>query len=253
MYFDGNPFRIHEKLMSLQLTELEALKEFLTATENRISLFSSPEIHNEDALVNQLQEQQVLHEDILKEQERVVSFSNLVVVVDENNPDTEFSKMEDQLAALSERWAHVCSWTEKRGKVLSKLIDQVPVHLEKLKELEDWLHSQEKQLKEVEANPNENSEDTLMERYEKLQTLQGEMESKMHEIGELQATLQKISEECNKEAGVVSSTVVGNESDLNKVDNGDNKLMEKIESLQDRWDALSQILEAQSQRVSITK
>lgn len=90
--------RIHEKLMSVQLTELEALKEFLTATEDRISLMSTPEIQDLEALGNQLTEQQLLHEDILKEQERVVSFSNLVVVVDENNPDTEFSNMEDQLA-----------------------------------------------------------------------------------------------------------------------------------------------------------
>ncbi|XP_035715809.1 dystrophin isoform X4 [Folsomia candida] len=242
--------KIHEKLMALQLAELEALKEFLTSTENRISLIKPPEIHDENSLNAQLQEQQLLHEDILKEQERVVSFSNLVVVVDESNPDTEFSNMEDQLAALSERWSHICSWTEKRGKVLAKLIDAVPMHLEKLKELENWLHSQEKQLKEVEANPNENSEDTLMERFEKLQGLQGDMESKMREIGDLQETLQRISEECNKEAGgdTTSKSGVEKGSDLNIVSDGDNKLMAKIELLQDRWDALSQILEAQSQR-----
>jgi hypothetical protein len=119
--------------MALQLAELEALKVFLTATEDRISLIASPEIHDLQALENQLTEQQLLHEDILKEQERVVSFSNLVVVVDENNPDTQFSNMEDQLAALSERWSHICSWTEKRGRTLGKLIDAVPEHLDKLK------------------------------------------------------------------------------------------------------------------------
>jgi len=80
-----------------------------------------PQTHDIQAMENQLQDQQLLHEDILKQQERVVSFSNLVVVVDENNPDTEFSNMEDQLAALSERWSHICSWTEKRGRVLSQL------------------------------------------------------------------------------------------------------------------------------------
>jgi len=35
--------------------------------------------------------------------------------------------------------------------------------------LEEWLQAQERKLKEVEANPNESSEDSLMERYEKLQ------------------------------------------------------------------------------------
>jgi hypothetical protein len=119
--------------MSLQLAELEALKEFLTETEDRISKMGTLDIHDMPVLEKQLKDQQELHEDILKQQERVVSFSNLVVVVDENNPDTEFSNMEDQLAALSERWSHICSWTEKRGKLLSQLKETVPEHLGALK------------------------------------------------------------------------------------------------------------------------
>ena len=80
-------YRIHEKLMSLQLAELEALKEFLTATEDRISQMISPPLDDMDALEENLKEQKRLHDDILKQQQRVVAFSNLVVVVDENNPD----------------------------------------------------------------------------------------------------------------------------------------------------------------------
>lgn len=155
--------------MTQQLAELEALKEFLTGTEDRISRMGPSVLHDLDALEEQMKEQQLLHEDIIKQQERVVAFSNLVVVVDENNPDTDFSNMEDQLAALSERWSHICSWTEKRGKLISQLKVAVPVYLEKHKELEEWLQNQEKKLKEVEANPNDSSEDSLMERYEKLQ------------------------------------------------------------------------------------
>ena len=73
--------------MSLQLAELEALKEFLTATEDRISQMISPPLDDMDALEENLKEQKRLHDDILKQQQRVVAFSNLVVVVDENNPD----------------------------------------------------------------------------------------------------------------------------------------------------------------------
>lgn len=255
--------------MSLQLAELEALKEFLTKTENRISLMSAPVIQDEAVLQEQLEEQQQLHEDILKEQERVVSFSNLVVVVDESNPDTEYANIEDQLSALSERWSHICSWTEKRGRVLMKLIEGAPQHLERLKgdlfynfcqfygkldlilycaDLEGWLQAQERTLREVEANPNENTEDSLLDRYEKLQALQTEMEEKMREIGELQTALQNISDECQRESGE-SLKSIGDGSDLSPSGIGSEPIMEKIELLQDRWDALSQILEAQSQRV----
>jgi hypothetical protein len=72
------------------------------------------------------------------------------------------------------------------------------------------------------------------------------MENKMHEIAALQAVLQKVSEECDD---VQSPKPISNEPDLTS-DNSNNVLMEKFELLQDRWDALSQILEAQSQRVS---
>jgi len=87
--------------------------------------------------------------------------------------------MEDQLTALSERWAHICSWTEKRGKILQKLRGQVPNFLKKQRSLEEWLQQQEKKLKEVESNPNDTSEDSLMERYEKLQvaTFRSNLES----------------------------------------------------------------------------
>jgi len=47
----------------------------------------SPPLEDVEALEVSLKEQQQLHEDILKQQERVVAFSNLVVVVDENNQD----------------------------------------------------------------------------------------------------------------------------------------------------------------------
>jgi len=164
-------FRIHEKLMSQQLAELEALKEFLTGTEDRISQMKPPSLHDLEALGSQIQEQQKLHEDILKQQERVVAFSNLVVVVDESNPEgnSEFANMEDQLSALSERWSHICTWTEKRGKNLVQMKTVVPEFLSKQAELEEWLQTQEKKLKEVEANPNETCEESLMERFEKLQ------------------------------------------------------------------------------------
>ncbi|CAL8109930.1 unnamed protein product [Orchesella dallaii] len=236
--------KIHEKLMSLQLAELEALKDFLTATEDRISRMGPLVLHDLSALEEQMSEQQLLHEDIIKQQERVVAFSNLVVVVDENNPDSDISNMEDQLAALSERWSHICSWTEKRGKSITQLKVALPEHLEKHKELEEWLQGQMKTLKEVEANPNDSSEDSLMERYEKLQHLQAEMETKMQDIEKLQTEINKLVGESSSSNPELKQGE-GEQSEI-----ATSKFMEKIEHLQDRWDAISQILEAQSQRIS---
>jgi hypothetical protein len=73
------------------------------------------------------------------------------------------------------------------------------------------------------------------------------METKMKEIEKLQGIFQNVSEECNTIGGIVSSPDAG--SGIGTANTG-GKLMGKMELLQDRWDALSQILEAQSQRVS---
>jgi len=72
------------------------------------------------------------------------------------------------------------------------------------------------------------------------------MEEKMKEITTLQNSVQtlidescqstvKISEDEDKEGNEVTGT----------------KFLDKLETLQDRWEALSQIMEAQSQRVSL--
>lgn len=68
------------------------------------------------------------------------------------------------------------------------------------------------------------------------------MEEKLNEISDLQSAIQKLADESENsielEAGGEQKGGI----------NG-TKFFQKIEGLQDRWEALSQIMEAQSQRV----
>lgn len=62
--------------------------------------------------------------------------------------------MEDQLAALGERWSHVCQWAEQRSASLTQLVshwEQLDADLQRLK---TWLAAHEHSLRLIEANPN---------------------------------------------------------------------------------------------------
>ena len=61
--------------------------------------------------------------------------------------------MEDQLAALSERWAHICKWTQERWLHLQELNKAWGEVSGKCVLLQVWLDSKEKMLKGMEADP----------------------------------------------------------------------------------------------------
>lgn len=135
--------------------------------------------------------------------------------------------MEDQLNALNERWNHICTWTDQRYIQLQALSSKW-LHLnEQYNDLLHWLNDKESTLKLMEANPASEIGEVL-ERIKDLQRIKCEMDSKQKLLIKLQDDVQD-EEEC----------VTGQ------------SLLENLEALQDRWDALLLIIEVQGQRVSI--
>lgn len=84
--------------MEIQQIRLEALRHWLTETEDRISRMASTEIKS--PLEEQLKQLNELEEDIKNQQTVVDGLKNMVVVVDEENSETVYAQMEDQLSAL---------------------------------------------------------------------------------------------------------------------------------------------------------
>lgn len=87
--------------MALQQQELDGLKSWLTATEDRIANMSSvaptlPELRDQLARHRQLQR------DLETEQSSITTLSNMVVVVDDPASDAAYSQLEDELTALGE-------------------------------------------------------------------------------------------------------------------------------------------------------
>nr|CAD7404046.1 unnamed protein product [Timema cristinae] len=218
--------KIHETLMELQQRQLDSLRSWLTATEDRISRMSEPGPDWERLRV-QMEQHGQLQEDLERQQRVVDALSNMVVVVDENSPESAYSQMEDQLTALGERWAHICQWTEERHNKLRELNARWTEVRDECQRQGAWLDSREAQLKQWEVNPALEMGEVL-NRIRKLQVLKHEMDAQQRRLVELQESTQGL---------LVDST-------------GGVNILEKLELLQDRWDALVQIMEVQGQRIS---
>jgi dystrophin len=73
--------------MDLQQKQLDQLRQWLTATEDRISNMAetSP---NYEAHKEQIEQHKQLQQDLEQQQRVVDALSNMVVVIDENSPES---------------------------------------------------------------------------------------------------------------------------------------------------------------------
>lgn len=211
----------------MQQTQLDALRQWLTKMEDRISLMAATEI-NPSTLEEQMKHLNELGQDIQAQQDIVDGMRNMVVVVDEESSETVYAQMEDQLSALGERWSHICQWKEERRQRLESLSMLWQSIIDDYKRLVAWLNEIEITLKQMEANPASEFGEVL-DRIRKLQILKAEMDINQKKLMSLQESIQDLD---------------GNSSSSDYVN-----ILEKIENLQDRWEAVGQIMEVQSQRV----
>lgn len=214
--------------MQMQQGQLDALRQWLTSTEDRISLMAGVEL-NPSALDEQLKQLSELEQDIEAQQGVVDGMRNMVVVVDEENSEAVYAQMEDQLSALGERWTHICQWKEERRQRLQSFSSLWQNINDDYKRLMSWLNETEITLKQMEANPASEIGETL-DRIKKLQVLKMEMDANQKKLSSLQESIQELE---------------GQSTSAECVD-----VLEKIENLQDRWEAVGQIMEVQTQRIA---
>lgn len=223
--------KIHEMLLSMQQKQLDELRHWLTKTEDRISHMASCEV-SQGTLDEQLKQLNDLQRDVKEQQSVVDAGRNIIVIVDEENSETVYAQMEDQLAALDERWDHICQWTNERADKLESFTTIWKESIDDYKKLLSWLNETGITLRQMEAVPASEIGEVL-ERIKKIRTLKMEMDDNQKRLIELQKSVQDIgdkdmSPECED-------------------------LLEKIENLQDQWEAIGQIMEVQSQRVGFSR
>lgn len=212
---------IHVRLAELQLEKVEELKSFLTQTEDRISRMSEIGPKPDD-LRQQMEAHNVLQKDLEKQQKLVESLSNLVIIEDSDY----FRDLEDKLAALEERWSHVVKWTTNRWEKLQQLSQKWTQLSEKYRVITEWMDSRENNLKAMEAKEVVEIGDVMI-RIKHLQYCQNDLSQLLKHLNKMEETAQSLHDE--------------NLSTLNVLD--------KVENLNDRSDALKLILEVQQMRL----
>ncbi|KAF2364920.1 Calponin domain [Trinorchestia longiramus] len=221
---------LHMKLMQLQQSELEALKNWLSSTEDRISAMG-PVGSSLQEVQQQLEQHRALQSDLEQEQVNISSLSNMVVVVDDPATDSAYMQLEDELTALGERWSHVCKWSEHQWATLQALA----LHWAQLEEgvcqLTVWLDDKEKQLRQMESNPSMEQQHILAQA-SVLQELQCELEVQHEQLSGLQ-----------EQSSAVLSAVPPHSA-------AHTDIPRALENIQDRWDCLHSIIEAQKTRLA---
>ncbi|EEC01018.1 dystrophin, putative [Ixodes scapularis] len=222
--------RLHEALMKMQQQQQNSLRQWLTETEDRISRFGEPGPDLETAR-RQLEQHKKLQDDIEKEQQVVNSLSHMVVVVDESSAENAFTALEDELAALGERWSKVCLWVENYGAKLQRLLGTLQLLSTEEPRLQQWLLMQEAQLCKMEkSDMTKASMQEVLDMVKCLQVMEQDLESHNkrldHLSDEVQGTIQKLDK------GSLTAT----------------ELSRKQEQLTHRWDALLQKMENMSKK-----
>lgn len=214
---------IHSRLAQVQTKKIDELRNFLTNTEDRISRMPDIAVTLDD-LKTQMTEVLALRADLEDQQTLVDSLSNLVIIVDDESDN--FADLEDRLAALGERWSHVVKWTTKRWEKLQDVNGKYLKMTEYYDILCIWIDTRESDVKGLEAN--EVTEiGGIMRRMTDLQYCEQDINAFLAKLEELESIVHSLPQR----ESIVQS------------------LLEKIEDLSDRCDALKQILDIQKIRI----
>jgi hypothetical protein len=205
----------------MQFEKVNELKNFLTSTEDRLSRMSQLGPDPEE-LRRQMEEHKKLQADLEAQQALVESLSNLVIIEDSEY----FRDLEDKLVALEERWSHVAKWTGRRWENLQELSFKWTKMSEQHRVINLWLDSREKSLKEMEIK--EVTEiGTAMDRIKCLEFCRNDLKKLQNYVESLGSVTQDLKSQ--------------NLSTLN--------IAEKVEQINDRIEALDEILDIQHQRI----
>lgn len=210
--------RVHARLADIQLRRIEELRILLTQTEDRISRMAEldPRL---DAWQQQMDAHKALETSLNEQKVLVDDLSNLVVIIN----DDSFNDMEDKLTALGERWTHVVKWTKNRFERLKQIRDQWKLVNRRYAIVQDWLDARECDLKRMEANA-------------------------ITQIGSVMERMRNLRF-CAVDLSLLYDCLLYLEEMAQPLKPASDELLEKVECLEDRCEALKEIVEVQQQRI----
>lgn len=207
---------VHRTLATIQMGKVDELRAILTDIEERVANMGAVS-GNPGVLQRQAEEQRALESHLAEQKTFVDRLSNLVVIVN----DELFSDFEDKLNALGERWHHLIKWTEHRKERLDGIRGRYRALNGRFREAADWVNARETDLKAMERD----------------------------EVTEIAEILRRINDVryCDSDLLVLAEVLADLEQESIGLESTD--LLELIEGLNDRCDALREILRVQQMRI----
>eukprot|EP00094_Tigriopus_californicus_P012072 TCALIF_11665-PA protein Name:"Similar to DMD Dystrophin (Gallus gallus)" AED:0.11 eAED:0.12 QI:11/0.44/0.31/0.89/0.88/0.89/19/143/3398 len=241
-----------EVVTRLQEIEVGEIRDWMTSTEDKISrmglcgasiMLVEKQLHEQSELQKEFEVQEAKFSefiDIVPSSSSSSSSLSPSSVAGAGNRqsgnlkgDDGSGDLEGQLMALGERWTVLCTWIEERWKFLTKVANTWKKVEKEQDILRAWLSRVEKSLRQMERSPTEDRLE-LEEQCRVITSIQDELiKDKVKRFNHLEAlsdTLLDTFEKDNQEARQVIEA--------------------QMEDLQDRWDILTESMEAQKQRFS---
>ncbi|XP_065582815.1 utrophin-like isoform X3 [Artemia franciscana] len=235
---------IHKSIMEMQKSKLITFRDWLRDCEDQISrLGNMPQ--DISVLEKYLGYHTKLKEFLDEKQTEVEDLSKLIVVVDDKEPDAG-AHLEDELNALGERWIHVCRWSRERWPNVEGIMQAHSEVKDILMRTKERVQTSEQALKMLEANI-----DVQYEQEEKLLDLEKEVKTLVSELLRLDGLIQKLSQALQ----LLFQGKQPKEDLPSKIPKAVPKISlqytEEIENLQDKLDALMDIVDIQKQRIAM--
>ena len=212
---------LHQLIMRLQLEQISSLRSWITAAEDRISRLGLTG-ETKEQVWEEVSEVERLQGDLEDQHAAVTAISNFILVESD-----EATNIEDELTGLGERWCMICRCIEERLHLL-QTVQGVLLEQERLN---SYLQGVETMLKEMEMSQEVDSVH-LQEQTNRIMAVEEELEVERGKLTQLGVDTENVQ---------VRSL---------ENDPGVTKLSNKMETLQDRWDVLIEILFAQKHRIS---
>ena len=138
---------LHKLIMKLQMDQVMELKTWMSEAENRLSIIQRSSL-NHRLVKTELENLNKLLGDLEEQQSVVSSISNFILV--DNVDDSNLGSLEDELAALGERWITLCNMCEQRHDTLKIFETLWRQFSENSDCIESWMTQVEEKLRSME-------------------------------------------------------------------------------------------------------
>lgn len=165
-----------EKLNSLQIQQLEGIKNWMNAMEEEIRRSRSISL-DVDEIETLIKEHKIIREKIENEQKIVQKLSTFLAVVDETETPFPYDEIEKVLNSIGERWMAICEWAENRARKLDDLPQLIQNYLKTYKNLSEWLNIRENEMAKLRPVSELKNEIEIFEQVECLQNLESALEA----------------------------------------------------------------------------